>query len=224
MSRRSYMMKLQYHIPNLNKRTFARTNVQTIAQRAALLQELLPGVKTIAELCCGDCARQATAYRQQLGVETYHGLDIHPEIVAANRAQGIDCIWGDVMDANTLRQFTSYEVIFFGPPLSIECDGHRLLTFREVTPRYGDFVQLLLGELDYKGTLICICPNTTTSGDIRWLYHQIKSIRDDFGLRLAYYSYASVTGENIETELRLKYVDLWFSNRLENHWEIRDER
>ncbi len=216
-------MNRQYQIPDLNKRSFARTNPQTVAQRAAILQELLPGLESIAEICCGDCSRQGEVYRRQLGVQTYRGLDIHPEIVAANRTQGLDCICGDAMDSETLRRFLTVEVIFFGPPLSVDCDGHRLLTFRQVIPAYGDFAQLLLGELSYSGTLVCICPNTTTLGDVRWLYSQVKSLREDVGLRLVYYSYATVTSEGIETEPRLKYVDVWFSNRLEDQWEIRGQ-
>jgi len=46
-----------YQLPTEAHSTFARTNVQTIAQRAALLRELLPDVRAIGELCCGDCAR-----------------------------------------------------------------------------------------------------------------------------------------------------------------------
>lgn len=45
-------MKQTSHTPDLTKRAFARTNPQTIAQRVALLRELLPGVTSIAELCC----------------------------------------------------------------------------------------------------------------------------------------------------------------------------
>jgi hypothetical protein len=216
-------MKMSYRTPDLSKRAFARTNPQTIAQRVAILRELLPGVKSIAEICCGDCSQQLAAYRRELGVEVYRGLDIQPEIVAANRALGIDCVCGDALAEITLRQFLAFEVIFFGPPLSIDCDGHQLLSFREVTPGYTAFVQLLLGEFGYNGTLVCICPKATTMGDVRRLYHQVRALREDFGLRLVYSSYATVTGEGDETEPRLKYLEVWFPNRLEDSWEIRNK-
>ncbi|MCL4298446.1 MAG: hypothetical protein KJ077_22105 [Anaerolineae bacterium] len=214
-------MKQFSHTPDLTRKAFARTNPQTIAQRVALLRELLPGVNSIAELCCGDCTRQALAYRRELGIERYRGLDLVPEIVAANQAQGIDCLWGDVLDPMVLGHFLDFEVIFYGPPLSVACDGHRLLAFREVVPGYADVARLLLGKLRYQGTLICICPNSTTPGDARWLSDQIKAARPDFGLRLFHASYATVTGSGIETEPRLKYVELWFSNRLADAWEMR---
>jgi hypothetical protein len=156
-----------------------------------------------------------------LGIERYRGLDLVPEIVAANQAQGIDCLCGDVLDPMVLGHFLDFEVIFYGPPLSVACDGHRLLAFHEVVPGYADIARLLLGELGYQGTLVCICPNSTTPGDARWLYDQIKAARPDFGLRLFHSSYATVTGSGIETEPRLKYVELWFSNRLADAWEMR---
>ncbi len=53
-----------YHLPAETAPAFARTNAQTIAQRVSLLRELLPDVRAIGELCCGDCARQWAAYRQ----------------------------------------------------------------------------------------------------------------------------------------------------------------
>lgn len=214
-------MKQPARTPDLTRKAFARTNPQTIAQRVILLHELLPGVASIAELCCGDCTRQAAAYRRELGVGRYRGLDLVAEIVAANQAQGIDCLCGNVLDRAVLRCFLDFEVIFYGPPLSIECDGHRLLAFREVVPGYDEVAHLLLGELGYNGTLVCICPNSTTPGDARWLYDQIKTARPDFGLRLFHASYATVTGSGIETEPRLKYVELWFSNRLADTWEMR---
>lgn len=169
-------MKQSAHTPDLNRKAFARTNPQTIAQRMALLRELLPGVASIAELCCGDCTRQAAAYRCELAIERYRGLDLVPEIVAANQAQGIDCLCGDVLDPAVLYRFLDFEVIFYGPPLSVACDGHRLLAFREVVPGYDTVARLLLGELGYNGTLVCICPNNTTPGDARWLYDQIKAV------------------------------------------------
>jgi hypothetical protein len=90
-----------------------------------------------------------------------------------------------------------------------------------VVPGYAAVARLLLGELGYQGTLVCICPNSTTPGDARWLYDQIKAVRPDFGLRLFHSSYTTITGSGLETEPRLKYVELWFSNRLEDAWEMR---
>lgn len=132
------------NLPDLSRKSFARTNPQTIAQRVAWLRDLLPGLRSIAEICCGDCSAQAEAYRQYLDLAVYRGLDLKPEIVAANRARGIDCLCGDALDPTVMRQFLDAEVIFFGPPLSVECDGHRLLAFQEVVPGYADFIQLLL--------------------------------------------------------------------------------
>lgn len=171
-------------------------------------------------VCCGPVP-VPTVYGRELGIERYRGLDLVSEIVAANQAQGIDCLCGDVLDPTVLSDFLDFEVIFYGPPLSVECDGHRLLAFREVVPGYAEVARLLLSELGYNGTLVCICPNSTTPGDARRLYDQIKVTRPDVGLRLFHSSYATVTGSDIETEPRLKYVELWFSNRLEDTWEMR---
>ncbi len=217
-------MNSLYQTPDPNKRAFARTNSQTIAQRVTLLRELLPGTASVAEICCGDCSQQWLAYTQQLGVRTFRGLDIEPGIVAKNREQGIECVCGDALDRKVLQSFLGADVIFFGPPLSVDCDGHRLLAFREVTPRYGDFAWLLLDGLGYRGTLVCICPKTTTMGDITWLHHQITSYRKDFGLRLIHRTYSTLTGDGQETELRLKYVELVFSSHLEDKWEIRESK
>src|SRR5687767_6120184 len=97
-----------YHLPNLSRRTFARTNPQTVAQRAAIIQELLPGTTSIGEICCGDCANQSAVYREVLGVQRYCGLDIEPAVVAANRAQGIECLAGDALDPAVLRHFLDF--------------------------------------------------------------------------------------------------------------------
>jgi hypothetical protein len=214
-------MKQPAHTPDLTKKAFARTNLQTITQRVALLHELLPGITSIAELCCGDCTQQASVYRRELGIARYRGLDLVPEIVTANQVQGIDCLCGDVLDPAILGPFLDFEVIFYGPPLSVACDGHRLLTFRDVVPDYATVARLLLGELGYQGTLVCVCPNSTTPGDARWLYDQIQAIRPDVGLRLCHSSYATITSSGLKTEPRLKYVELWFSNRLADAWEMR---
>ena len=210
-----------YQIPTEATLTFARTNAQTIAQRVSLLRELLPDVRTIGELCCGDCSRQWAAYRQAFPAVSYQGLDIAPHIVAANQAQGIAVICGDVLDPPTVRQFLACDVIFFGPPLSQDCNGHSLLAFHKVIPAYTDFMRLLWGDLGYQGALICICPNTTTMGDVQRLYTQTRAVRPDVNLRLLHYSYATLTGHDEVTPLRLKYVELWFSPVLPDVWEVR---
>ena len=211
-----------YQLPATSSPTFARTNAQTIAQRVALLRELLPDVRAIGELCCGECARQGAAYRQAFPAVSYQGLDLAPHIVAANQAQGIACTCGDVMNPAILRQFPACDVLFFGPPLSLACDGHTLLGFREVTPSYADFARLLWGDLEYQGTSICICPNTTTMGDVLRLYARMRAVRPDVNLRLLHYSYATRTGHDEVTPLRLKYVELWFSAVLPDVWEVRE--
>jgi hypothetical protein len=121
-----------------------------------------------------------------------------------------------------LRRFISDEVIFFGPPLSEDCDGHRLLSFAEVRPSFADFARLLLGALHYGGALVCICPNTTTMGDITHLHRAIRDIRPDINLRQIHHSYSTLTGGNEITDLRLKYIELWFSSKLEDLWEVRE--
>jgi hypothetical protein len=210
-----------YQIPDPTQRRFARTNVQTIQQRAALLRELLPDTRTIAELCCGDCSAQSEIYRSHLHIERYVGLDLQPEIVAANRARGIECVQGDTLEPKVLRRFADFDVIFFGPPLSIDCDGHQGLAFHDIVPGYLDFARLLLVDLHFAGTLICIGPKTTHLGDAQWLYEQIGHRRSDVKLRLIHHSYSTVTGAGDNTEPRLKYVELWFSTRLPNAWELR---
>lgn len=213
-----------YQLTNAAHAAFARTNVQTIAQRADLLRELLPHVHTIGELCCGDCSRQWTLYRQTFPGVMYRGLDVDPRIVAVNQAQGTDCVCADVLNPTALRTFLTCDVLFFGPPLSRACDGHNLLAFREVVPAYANFAHLLWSKLGYTGTLICICPNTTTIGDVRRLYSQTRAVRPDVNLRLLHYSYATHTGHDEVTPLRLKYVELWFSTVLPDAWEVRELR
>lgn len=210
-----------YQLPDLD-RPFARTNVQTVAQRVELLRELLPDARAIGELCCGDCWAQWDAYRRELPVERYHGLDLHPGVVAANRAAGIDCDLGDVLDSAALRPFLGDDVLFFGPPLSVNCDGHTLLPFRAVTPGYADLVMLLFGQLGYDGTLVCIAPRATTPGDMRWLYDTATDANPGVGLRLIHHSYATLTGAGERHEPRLKYVELWLSTRLPDLWELRE--
>ncbi|MBP6789649.1 MAG: hypothetical protein KA170_18825 [Candidatus Promineofilum sp.] len=217
------MTRSGYRLPDLD-RPFARTNVQTIAQRVGLLRELLPDVRAIGELCCGDCRAQWATYRRELPIERYHGLDLHPGVVAANRSAGIDCVQGDALEPGALRPFLGDDVLFFGPPLSVNCDGHTLLPFRAVTPGYADLVTLLFGQLGYDGTLVCIAPRATTPGDMRWLYETATAANPGVGLRLIHHSYATLTGAGEPHEPRLKYVELWLSTRLPDRWETRASR
>ena len=214
------MSTSSYRLPDVS-RPFARTNAQTIAQRAALIRELLPEARAIGELRCGDCRTQWATYRRELTIERYHGLDLHPGVVAANRAAGIDCVQGDALDAAALRPFLADDVLFFGPPLSVNCDGHSALPFGAITPAYGEFVALLFGRLGYDGTLVCIGPRTTTPGDARWLYETAVASSPGVGLRLMHHCYATLTGAGESHEVRLKYVELWFSTRLPDLWEAR---
>ncbi len=61
-------------------------------------------------------------------------------------------------------------------------------------------------------------------GDMSRLYQHVQAWRPNTGLRLVHYSYANVTGGGQETELRLKYVELWFSSQLEDAWEVRTSK
>jgi hypothetical protein len=210
-----------YNTPDLSHAGFARTNRQTIAQRAALICELLPETRRIAELCCGDCAAQYESYRAALPGLTFCGLDVAPAIVTTNRTAGVPCILGDALNPAVLRHFLTYDVVFFGPPLSAGCDGHHALVFDAVQPGFAAFTDLFLGQLGYAGALVCIGPKKTHMGDIRRLYDRIRAQRADFGLRLIHHSHATVTGAGIATEPRLKYVELWFSSRLPDAWEVR---
>ena len=210
-------------LPDLTRRSFARTNAQTIAQRVVLLREFAPKAKAISEICCGDYSRQHQAYAVELGVQVVRGLDLEPAIVATNREKGIECHLGNALDVNAMRRFIGDDVIFFGPPLSEDCDGHRLVDFDQVVPGYADFSKLLLGELSYDGLLICICPNSTNLGDITKLYREIRAIRSDINLTLVHKSYSTLTGNAEITEPRLKYVELWFSSKLDDLWEVRED-
>lgn len=212
-----------YHLAP-SERAFARTNRQTIIQRAQVLQKLGYAQPTIAEICCGDCQRQQQIYHALLPAKTYCGLDINPTMVALNQAHGVTCIEGDALDRNIMQQFVAFDVLFFGPPLSVQCDGHTRLPFQEVTPGFAPFTRLMFQELHYEGLLVCICPNNTHMGDIQWLYRQVQTGRANIGLRLIRYSYATLTGANEQTEMRLKYVELWFSARLADLWEVQESR
>jgi hypothetical protein len=214
-------MEQDYQTPDRTRRAFARTNEQTISQRVAILAELLPNVRSIAEICCGDCFRQWQIYSQAFPLQVFRGLDIDPQVVASNLARGMDCIHGDALKKPVLQSFQTFDVLFFGPPLSESCDGHSLIPFRRIIPGYRHFSELLFVELNYQGTAVCIGPKHTTMGDVRWLYTQVKKQREDVNLRLIHYSYSTATSNNEVTEPRLKYVELWFSTLLENAWEIR---
>ena len=211
------------NLPDIH-RPFARTNIQTVRQRAGLLRELHPGISTIAEICCGDCQAQFDIYRSELGIQRFRGLDLSPDVVALNRSRNIPCDYGNALDSTVMRSFLDFDAIFFGPPLSTDCDGHRLIAFRDVIPDFFTFTNLLLNELNYQGLLVLIGPRTTTPGDARWIDYQIRAIRPDYRLRLMHYSYASVTGLGEPTELRLKYVDLWYQVGQEPQWEVRNSK
>ena len=217
-------MRSSNRLPDLSRKAFARTNEQTIAQRINILQELAPYVRSVTEICCGDCQRQHHAYKQTLGVQTYRGLDLEPAIVEANRANGIECYVGDALNEKVIRKFVQDDVIFFGPPLSDDCDGHRLIGFDAVVPEFSAFARLILGTLHYDGMLICICPNSTDMGNISRLYQDIQGYRPDVHLRLIHHSYSTITGNGESTEMRLKYIELWFSSKLEALWEVWESR
>ena len=212
---------MNYQTPNLNRRTFASTNAQTVAQRVQLLQELVPEARSIAELCCGDCYRQWRAYTEMGNEVRFLGLDIEPNIVEQNKARGIPCLQGDVLDKGVLAQFSDFDVVFFGPPLSEDCDGHRLLSFQQVVPAYLDVAQLLVGELAFNGVFVCICPKTTSMGDNNWLYEQMRRHRPEMGLRLIHHSHSTIRSNGETTDRRLKYIELWFSAVLPDAWELR---
>ncbi|MBK8986252.1 MAG: hypothetical protein IPM39_09250 [Chloroflexi bacterium] len=106
---------MNYHVTQAG-RPFARTNRQTIEQRADILRELGYRQPAIAEICCGDCRRQQQIYQEQLQTARYCGLDLSPEVVALNRANGVACLAGDALDTAVMRQFLDFDVIFFGPP------------------------------------------------------------------------------------------------------------
>lgn len=213
-----------FHTPNPSRRSFAKTNPQTVTQRAALITELLPDTHSIGELCCGDCSHQWRTYTQQLSLTRYCGLDLEPEIAQRNKQAGIDCIQGNVLDSKILKDFLSFDLLFFGPPLSVECDGHQLFSFNEVIPSYADFTKLLLADLQYNGSLVCIGPRTTTMGDITRLYEHLRTVAPTVNLRLIHHTYSTLTGSGEVTEPRLKYIELWFSPHLPDAWEVRESR
>jgi len=211
------------NLPDIH-RPFARTNIQTIRQRAGLLKELYPGVSSIAEICCGDCQNQYNIYRSELEIQRFRGLDLSPDVIALNRSHHVPCDYGDALDPRAMQPFLDYDVIFFGPPLSEDCDGHHLIAFRDVKPGFLAFSTLLMGQLNYQGLIVLIGPRSTTIGDAQWIDHQVRAIRSNHGLRLLHHSYSPITGQGESTELRLKYVELWYQAGIEPHWEIRESK
>jgi hypothetical protein len=203
---------------------FAHTNAQTIRQRAVLLKELCPGISSLAEICCGDCKRQYDIYRSELGILHFRGLDLSRDVVALNHSRNIPCDLGNALDSRIMRAYLNYDIVFFGPPLSADCDGHRLIAFRDVIPGFSDFTRLMMQELNYRGILVLITPRTTTLGDAQWIDHQVRSFCPDYSLRLLHYSYSTITGSGEPTEMRLKYVELWYQVGTEHQWEVRESK
>ena len=214
----------KFQTPNHSRRSYARTNVQTVLQRAEIIGEILPGVQSIAEVCCGDCFHQWETYKQRFNLSSFIGLDIDCQVVASNQALGIGCRRGDANDIEVVKTLLPYELIFFGPPLSVACEGHSLIPFQAVMPSYTGFTEMLFGELNYQGTVVCTASKHTSMGDIRWLYDRLTSSHRDVGLPLVHYSYSTVTGAGEITEERRKYIEMWFSTTLRNSWEIRTSR
>jgi hypothetical protein len=203
---------------------FARTNAQTIRHRAVLLKELCPGISSLAEICCGDCQRQYDIYRSELGIQRFRGLDLSRDIVVLNRSRNVPCDLGNALDSRMMLAYLGYDIVFFGPPLSGDCDGHHLIAFRDVIPSFSDFARLMMQELNYRGILVLIGPRTTTLGDAQWIDHQIRSFCPDYGLRLLHYSHSTITGSGESTEMRLKYVELWYQFGTEHQWEVRESK
>ncbi|MCB0190682.1 MAG: hypothetical protein KDJ65_01950 [Anaerolineae bacterium] len=55
------------------------------------------------------------------------------------------------------------------------------MSFAQVVPGYAAFSRLLWADLAYQGTVIYICPNSTTPADVRQIYGQIHLTRPDVG-------------------------------------------
>lgn len=210
-----------YRVP-VAGRAFVHTNPQTVMQRAVLLETYFPGIQSIAELCCGNCLEQWQLYRERLGVHQFLGLDLDPAVVALNTGQHVPCVQGDVMQPATLARFLGFEVVFFGPPLSVDCTGHKPLAYRQVVPAYADFMRLLLGDLHYTGLVVCICPKTTRMDDMEKLHTVVQSVNPEYGLSLIHRSHSNLTSAGKPTELRLKYIELWFSRTLGDRWQMLD--
>lgn len=208
--------------PDHRRSSFARTNARTISQRVALLREFAPDVRSVAEVCGGDCLAQAEAYRAAFGIERFLAVDLDSTIAAADRERGLEVLCADALDPVAMRALLAFDVVFFGPPLSEDCDGHRLLPFDEVRPSFRDFTKLLLGTLAYRGLLVCIGPRSTTMGDVQKLHRHVQTLRPDIGLAMLHYSVSTLTGHGEPTEPRRKYVELWFSPRHGDQWTVRE--
>ena len=118
-----------------------------------------------------------------------------------------------------MSKFLDKDLLFFGPPLSSNCDGHAILNFDQVQPDFFSFLKLLYIELDYHGIINCICPKKTTMGDITKLYNSMKEIFPEIVLPIINYSYSSTTGSGVKHDSRLKYIELWFSNDHTDNWK-----
>lgn len=199
---------------------YARTNIQTVRQRAQIIKDFLPKTHTIAEICCGDFTRQDQVYRRELGAHTA-GLDLNPDVVAYDKAKGLDCYHGNALDAAIMRKFLAADVLFFGPPLSPECTGHNVQSVAQVQPSFDDFIDLLIGALRFQGALVCICPKQTNMGDIQQIYKTVKKHNERYNLFLIHHSHATVTGRDEPTEKRLKYVELWFATTQPDEWHTK---
>ncbi len=148
-----------------SRKTFAKTNIDTVLQRVEIIKTLLPDVKTIGEICCGDCTRQFEIYKENFALSSYRGLDIDPFIVKFNLKKGIECLCGSAVDAGIMKNFINYDIIFYGPPLSENCDGHAILDFKAVEPSFLNFMKLIYQDLKYQGMIVCICPRTADMAD-----------------------------------------------------------
>lgn len=61
-------------------------------------------------------------------------------------------------------------------------------------------------------------------GNISRLYQDIQAYRPEVHLRLIHHGYSTITRNGESTEMSLKYIELWFSNKLEDLWEVRESR
>lgn len=217
------MHQQRYNTPNHRKRRFATTNAQTIIQRAEILSRLFPNDPplSIAEICCGNCRKQAELYQKLLNLTVYRGMDVDPMVVTENRVHGISCAQGDALNAISMRQFLEYDVIFFGPPLSARCNGHQLIPFKYTNPGYIEFLSLMYGDLGYEGMIVCIGSKKMQMGDVRWLYEAVRKVSPSVNLPLIHHSHATITDSGEYTQPRLKYVETWFSLKLKDAWETK---
>jgi hypothetical protein len=57
-------------------------------------------------------------------------------------------------------------------------------------------------------------------GDITWLYNEITGLDKEVKVPLIHNSHSNRTGNDEIHETRLKYIEVWFSKKHENNWEI----